>query len=137
MFTTTVYVQRRPHMRDENLEYLFQLGRSVLDQIFDKEVVDESVTQLTLYFPERYMNTVEERSLYDRLAHFCPNLKNLVITTQSVYIIQCTEAEDLRLLASEEEVNGQLPQESTTGRLWFPNCHGYDFGKLQAMKGSK
>lgn len=73
MFTIKVYVQRRPHMRDENLEYLFQIGRSVLEQIFDKEVVDESVTRLTLYYPERYMNIIEERSLYDRLAVYCPN----------------------------------------------------------------
>ena len=137
MFTTTVYVQRRPHMRDDNLEYLFQLGRSVLDQIFDKEVIDVSITHLTLYFPERHMNIIEERSLYDRLAHFCPNLESLVITTQSVYIIQTTKAENVQIIASEEEVNGELPQESATGRLWFPNCHGYDFGKLQVMKGSK
>lgn len=83
------------------------------------------------------MNIVEERSLYDRLHKYCPNLKSLVITTQSVYIIQTTKAENVQITASEEEVNGQLPQESATGRLWFPNRHGYDFGKLQVMKGSK
>lgn len=134
MFTIKVYVQRRPHMRDENLEYLFQVGRSVLEQIFDKEVVDESVTRLTLYYPERYMNIIEERSLYDRLAVYCPKLESVEIMTQSGYIIQCTKAEDIKILMSKEELEGPFPRESATGRLWFPNCHGYDFGKLQLFK---
>lgn len=133
MFTIKVYVQRRPHMRDDNLEYLFMLGKGVLEQVFDKEVVDESVTHLVLYYPERYMNIVEERSLYGRLQRYCPNLKSVVITTQSVYIMQCTKAEDITLLAGKEEQECKLPHESDTGRLWFPNCHGYDFSKLHVM----
>lgn len=133
MFTIKVYVQTRPHMRDDNLEYLYQIGRSVLEQIFDREVVDESITTLTLYYPERYLNIIEERSLYARLAHYCPNLKSLEIMTQSVYIIQCTRAEDIKILMSKEEQAGARPRESTTGRLWFPNCHGYDFNNLSVF----
>ena len=78
-FSIKVFVQKRPHMRDPNLEYLFMFGFSVLSQIFDEERVDPAITKLTLYFPERHMNIVEERSLYDRLKHFCPNLRELLI----------------------------------------------------------
>ena len=100
--------------------YFYQIGRSVLEQIFDKEVVDESVTRLTLYYPERYMNIIEERSLYDRLAVYCPKLESVEIMTQSGYIIQCTKAEDIKILMSKEELEGPFPRESATGRLWFP-----------------
>lgn len=132
-FQIMVYVQRRPHMRDGNLEYLFMLGTGVLRQIFDEERIDESVKVLTLYFPERYMNIVEERSLYDRLMHFCPNLEKLNIMTQSVYIIQCTPASSIRILQSNDEQENGVTQESITGRLWRENCHGYDFSKLQVF----
>ena len=132
-FTIKVFVQKRPHMRDDNLEYLFCIGTSVLRQIFDKEVIDLTVTKLTLYFPERYMNIVEERSLYNRLAHFCPNLKTLEIMTQSVYILQCTPSKNILMLESPDEQEYGTPKESTTGRLWRDNCHGYDFSKIQTF----
>ena len=132
-FEIMVYVQRRPHMRDHNLEYLCQFGTGVLRQIFDEERIDNNVKELQLFFPERYMNIVEERSLYDRLMHFCPNLQKLTITTQSVYIMQCTPAESIRILASKDEQENGVPQEATTGRLWRDNCHGYDFSKLQVF----
>ncbi len=137
LFEINAYVQRRPHMRDANLEYLFMMGVGVLRQIFDEERVDTSIKTLTLYFPERYMNLVEERSLYDRLAYFCPNLKQLNITTQSVYIIQCTPSSSVRILQSKDEQENGITQESTTGRLWRENAHGYDFSKLQVFGWTK
>lgn len=137
-FDITVAVQRRPHMRDENLEYLFHLGTSVLRQIFDEERVDPNVTQVKLFFPERWLNIVEERSLYDRLQKYCPNLKTLEIMTQSVYIIQCTRSECVFIVKSQDEVareknEGGLTQEAVSGQLWYNNVHGYDFSKLQVF----
>ena len=130
-FEIKLMVQRRPHMRDPNLEYLFMLGTGVLRQIFDEEKIDLGITKLALYFPERYMNIVEERSLYDRLALYCPRLKSLEIMTQSVYILQCTDKASVFICESpDEQVNG-VSEESATGRLWRDNCHGYDFSKLQ------
>lgn len=85
-FNLKVLIQRRPHMRDDNLEYVFMIGISVLRQIFDEERVDPTLKKVVLYFPERYMNIVEERCLLDRLAHFCPNLESVEIMTQSVSI---------------------------------------------------
>lgn len=132
-FEIKVYISRRPWMRDDNLEYMFMMGTNVLRQIFDEERVDPSVTKVVLYFPERYMNIVEERSLYNRLQHFCPNLKSVEIMTQSVYIIQCTAAGSCRIVSSNDEQENGITQESTTGRLWRDNVHGYDFSKLTVM----
>lgn len=132
-FDLKVLIQRRPHMRDSNLEYLFHAGTSVLRQIFDEERIDASVTAVVLYYPERWMNIVEERCLFQRLAHFCPNLKSVEIMTQSVYIIQCTPGKCCLILSSKDEQENGSTESSTTGRLWRDNVHGYDFSKLQVM----
>lgn len=137
-FTIKLLVQRRPHMRDDNLEMVMHMGTRVLRQIFDEMRVDETVERLTMYFPERWMNIVEERSLWDRLAKYCPKLKSVEIMTQSVYLIQMTRAENVLIVSSEDEVartkaEGRLTQESTEGRLWYKNVHGYDFTKLTVL----
>lgn len=140
-FEIKVLVQRRPHMRDENLEMVMHMGQNVLRQIFDEERVDANIKQLTMYFPERWMNIVEERSLWDRLQKYCPNLEKVEIMTQSVYIMQCTRAENILIVTSEDEIarkkaEGKLTQESVTGRLWYKNVHGFDFSKIQVLLGS-
>lgn len=125
-FDLMVFIYRRPHMRCESLEYELHMGRNHLDNIFDIEKVDEKTTSLYFSFPERWLNIVEERSLYDRVVLLYPNLQEMTIKTQSVYIIQSTPAECLRIVASEEEEayckeHGKLPQEQKTGKMWFPN----------------
>lgn len=137
-FEIRVRVQRRPHMRDPNLEMVMHMGTTVLRQIFDEERVDPTITSVVMYFPERWMNIVEERSLWVRLEKYCPNLKKVDIMTQSVYILQCTRAENIQIVASQDEVDrkaaeGQLTQESAMGRLWYKNVHGFDFSKLTVL----
>lgn len=136
-FELMVYVQRRPHMRDENLEFQLHIGQGVLRQVFDDERIDPSVTEVQFFYPERWMNIIEERSLYQRLQHFCPNLKKVSIVTQSVYIIQCTPSSMVRITQSEDEqqkgAGGKLTQESVTGRLWYENVFVRDFSKLQVL----
>ena len=85
-----VYVYRRPHMRDESLEYELFMGRGILTSIFDKMEMRPDVTEAFFSFPENWTNIIEQRILFQRLGHFCPNLKKVTIKTQSVYIIQCT-----------------------------------------------
>lgn len=131
-FEIKVYVQKRPWLRDPNLEYLYMLGFGVLQDIFDREVINTTET-LTLYFPERHLNLVEERSLYDRLKTYCPKLKKLEIMTSSVLILQCTSHKNILILESPDEIENGSPIESATGRLWRDNCHGYDFTKLQVF----
>lgn len=137
-FKIEVNVQRRPHLRDDNLEYQLHIGQGILRQIFDQERVDTSITEAQFYYPERWMNIIEERSMFDRLQKFCPNLKNVTIVTQSVYIIQSTPAGSVRIVCSGDEQKriadeGGLTQESKEGRLWYANCFVRDFSKLQVM----
>ena len=132
-FKLKVLIQRRPHMRDDNLEYVFMIGTSVLRQIFDDERIDPTVKKVVLYFPERYMNIVEERCLFDRLEHFCPNLESVEIMTQSVHIIQCTPKGSCLIVQSPDEQENGITESSTTGRLWRDNAHGYDFSKLTVV----
>lgn len=125
-FEIAVFVYRRPHMRCESLEYELDMGRNHLDNIFDKEIVDEKTTELFFSFPERWMNIVEERMLFERIKRLYPNMKKVTIKTQSVYIIQSTPAGQCHIVASKEEreyeaEHGQLTQEQKTGKMWFPN----------------
>lgn len=137
-FEITVHIYRRPHMRCDQLEMELYMGRNVLDQIFDKEVVDETITQLRLSFPERWMNIVEERSLFNRLQKYCPNLKSVFIKTQSVYIIQSTPAASCFILKGpEEQAGAKLPQESDTGRLYFPNMNNVVGPGLTVLGGTR
>ena len=133
-FKLKVFVQRRPHMRDDSLEYQLHIGQGVLRQVFDEERIDPSVTKVEFFYPERWMNIVEERSLFDRLQKYCPSLKEVRIVTQSVYIIQCTPAGSVKIVCSEDETNriaaeGGLTQESKEGRLWYANSFVLDFSK--------
>lgn len=115
----TVYVFRRPHMRDHNLEFELHMGRNHLDNLFDQECVDEKTTELFFSFPERWLNIVEERSIYPRIKRLYPNVKKVTIKTQSVYIIQTTPSECVKIITPQDDK--PLLQESDTGRLWVPN----------------
>ncbi|WP_206165750.1 hypothetical protein, partial [Citrobacter braakii] len=66
------------------------MGMDFLRTLFDKMEVRPDITSVKLSFPERWLNIVEQRSIYDRAVKYCPNLKELIIKTHSVYITQCT-----------------------------------------------
>lgn len=114
-FDLTVYVYRRPNLRDEGLELEMYLGMQFLRTCFDDMKIDPNITVVNLSFPERWLNIIEQRSIFERAAKYCPNLKSLVIKTHSVYIIQCTEKENCFIVQEGEE----LMQESTEGKLYF------------------
>lgn len=142
-FILEVYVQRRPHMRDESLEMELYMGLSVLKNCFDDEVVDTKTTEVFFSYPERWMNIIEERSLYGRLVRLYPNLKKVRIKTQSVYIIQSTPAGRIAIVSSEDEqamisLNGGLSQEAKEGRLWYANVGNViNANSLNVLGGSK
>lgn len=120
-FNLTVHIYRRPNMRDDMLEMEMYLGRAVLDNLFDKMQVDELTTKVVFSFPERWLNIVEERSLFSRIAKYYPNMKDVQIKTQSVYIIQMTPAGCAQIvLGADEQAGATLMQESDSGHLWFP-----------------
>jgi hypothetical protein len=84
-----VILTTRPNLRSDNLEMEMYSGRNVLDACFDTFEILPKVTSLYLSYPERWLNILEQRALFDRLSHYCPNLTQCVIKTHSVYIVQC------------------------------------------------
>lgn len=86
----TVYIYRRPNLRDSNIEFEMYLGKGILISIFDKMEIRPDVTEAFFVFPETWLNIIEQRLLFARLGHYCPNLKKVFIKTHSAYIIQCT-----------------------------------------------
>ena len=140
-FKISVYVYRRPNMRDEGLEMEMYLGMDFLRTLFDKMEVREDITSVRLSFPERWLNIVEQRSIYDRAVKYCPNLRELVIKTHSVYIIQCTpnkhkcEAHGASEVLIVRESDECPMQESVDGKLYYEgNVGGWiDPNKLTVL----
>jgi len=117
----SVLVYQRPNLRDAGLEYERFMGRDVLDNLFNNAIPKEltDVKKLFLSFPEQWLNIVEQRSLFARLAKYCPNLEDLSIKTHSVYIIQCTARDNMRIVVPIGRFEKILPQESVEGLLSF------------------
>lgn len=140
-FDLVVHIYRRPFMRCDNLEMELYVGQGILRNLFDEMRVDETTTSITLSFPERWCNIVEERSIYSRLQKYYPNLKSVFIKTQSVYIIQSTPAGCCGIVSSDAEAayikeHGHLLQESDSGRISFPVVNTmFDMSKLNVMNG--
>lgn len=84
-----VYIYTRPNLRDGNDFTLF-VGRNICDNCFDTMKIDEKTTTIVLRYPERWLNILEQRCIFERIKEYYPNIKKLEIITHSVYIIQCT-----------------------------------------------
>lgn len=84
-----VRVFTRPNLRDD--EMISYVGQNLLRDLFDYPDKDLSqMTDITLIYPERWLNILEQRVLLEALKDRCPNAEKIVIVTHSVYIIQCT-----------------------------------------------
>lgn len=119
-FDLQVYVYRRANMLDESLEYELYMGTHHLRRMFIDEKVDESTTELFFSFPERWLNIIQERSLYIRIQKFFPNVKKVVIKTQSVFIIQNTKSDCVQIVVTDEEQGQSLYQECASGPTYYP-----------------
>jgi hypothetical protein len=93
------------------------MGRQVLVGIFDEMREMPKVTEVFFSFPENWTNIIEQRALYKRLGKYCPNLKKVTIKTQSVYIIQCTKKECVKIMSFPDL---PTPAEGDEGQLWLP-----------------
>lgn len=115
-FELKVLIYRRPDMMDESLEYELYMGINELRNMFKDEIVDEKKTELFFSFPERWLNVIQERSLYMRIQKFYPNVKKVTIKTHSVYIIQTTRQDECLIV----DEGGPLMQECATGPTSYP-----------------
>lgn len=116
-----VYVLQRPNMRSPHLEMEMYIGKGVLDNIFELNPQVKLDEKIFLSFPERWLNVVEERSIFARIGMYYPNLKELTIKTHSVYIIQCCPAKYINIV-TPKSFEGKLPQESDEGLLYLEDC---------------
>lgn len=91
-----VQVLTRPNLRDTN-DFLLYIGRDVCDNCFDRKQIDRDTTALSLRFPERWLNILEQRALIKRIEHFYPNIQKVEIITHSVYILQTVHKEHLSI----------------------------------------
>ena len=98
----TVIVNRRPNLRDSYVEMTMFIGRSILDNIFEKFVVSDSTAPITLSYPETFCNIIELRALVGRLSHYYPKAESYTIITHSVYIIQTVNRENIRIVQNEQ-----------------------------------
>jgi hypothetical protein len=96
-------VHTRPNLRDGMGEMLMYRGRNILETMFDKCTVDPTVTCFDMEFPERWANILELRAIPERMLVCFPNLKEAVIRTHSVYLIQCVHASHIGICDKAEK----------------------------------
>lgn len=118
-YELTVRVHRRANLLSPDVEMTQYIGYNILQTLFVREQVDPSIKRVHLFFPERWLNITQERSIFMRLEQFCPNLEKVEIDTGSVYIIQCVSNKNMQIIVSQEERDYVdlygLPQESASG----------------------
>jgi len=90
-----VLVYTRPNLRDGIGEMLMYRGKTILEIMFDKCMVDPDITCIDMEYPERWANILELRAIPNRMLACFPNLKQVLIKTHSVYIIQCVHSEHI------------------------------------------
>ena len=95
----TVYIFRRPNMFlvQENLYNL--VGLSELERLFTVEGYKTQHKSVTWYYPERFLNIIEQRVLIQRAES--AGYEEVMIVTNSVYIVQCCVKENIRIVQDE------------------------------------
>lgn len=88
-------VSTRPNLRGGRHSMMSHVGLGALETMFDKCEVDESVTSLNLFYPERWTNILEQRAIPLKMLACFPNLTKVDIETHSVYIIQSVHSEHI------------------------------------------
>lgn len=132
-FDTICYVHQRPNLLDDNWDMLMYSGKTVLQGLFIHEKQMPEVTKLVLMFPETWLNIIQQRSLFDRLDKYCPNLGELAMTTHSVYFIQCLPAECIGIIQLPEGETTTSLKESVSGPTYSKNELCADFSKIQVL----
>lgn len=94
-----VYVFRRPNMFLVH-ENMFNLtGYGELKNMFTIENYQSNHEKLTLYYPERFLNIVEQQKLISRIES--AGYKEVMISTTSVYIVQTVHNTNIRVVQDE------------------------------------
>jgi len=85
-----VLVYTRPNLRDDGM--LTHIGYNFIENLFDECEVKKGVKEMSILYPERWSNILEQRAILERIVALYPDIEKVRITTHSVYIIQCTHS---------------------------------------------
>ena len=99
-----VIVLRRPDFLADDFEYESYIGVGVMRNCFKEYIVKDDVTDITISFPERWLNIIERRMLFNRISQYYPNLKTLLIKTHCPILIGCVPNKYAYLLTAENDV---------------------------------
>jgi len=115
----TVYVTTRPDMFKVQDSFFNMIGYGELKNLYKVENYKTSHKSLRLYYPERFLNIVEQHVLVAR----CKNagFKNVEIVTHSVYIIQVTHSKNVRIFECDTDDTGFVLSNDIIG---MPNDEG-------------
>lgn len=97
----SVVVFRRPNMFKVNENMYHMIGFGELEKLFTIEGYKTTSKSLTLYYPERFLNIMEQRVLLERIES--AGFKDVQIATQSTFIIQTTPRDCCKIAVVEPE----------------------------------
>lgn len=101
----TVVVFKRPNMFEVHDSYFNMSGYLDLKGLFTNPKFYPLTKSLTLYYPERFLNLLEQRELTARLE--AKGYEKVLIVTHSVYILQTVKSSDIRVVNDKPIVDNQ------------------------------
>lgn len=115
-----VIVYRRPNMFAVNENMFNMIGVGELQKFFTVQDYKGDSKEIEWFYPERFLNIVEQRQLITRLES--SDYKKVRIVTHSVYIIQCC------INVNIAQVQGEILDEDVFQLSWndcgLPNDGG-------------
>ncbi len=84
----TVHTVTRPNLRSG--EMFVYVGQRFLIDLFDTNDDMSHYQDVSLIYPERWLNIVEQRALFQVIQIRCPLLNKLFVKTHSAFILQCS-----------------------------------------------
>lgn len=108
-----VQVYTRPNLRSDDM--LVYIGQQICRNCFDDFKIDQKTDKVYIEYPERWCNILELRQLVKRILDYYPNVIEIVIKTHSVYVIQCTRAEQIRIY----DKNGDYPEKEVSPKTRY------------------
>lgn len=99
MMKLTVYVFCRPNMFNVNENMYNMIGLGELKSLFTDPNYKSTGLHLQLYYPERFLNTLEQRALIDRL--YKADYSSVELVTHSEHILCTVDHKNILVVQDE------------------------------------
>lgn len=123
MQSLEIKVFRRPNMFRVNYNFYHMLGVGELENLFTIENYECKQQALQLFYPERFLNIVEQKALIERIKK-AKNYTEVQITTSSPFILQCCSAKYIKIYKPEDEQLSENVFKLSTEESGMPNDGG-------------